>query len=51
MYLLGVDGGERVVEGLDDVVSVPRAGDNRGQSCRRVKTVNTETVTNPGISK
>lgn len=32
VYLLAVNGGERVVEGLDDVVSVPRAGDDGTQS-------------------
>lgn len=35
--LLRIDGGERVVEGFDDVVSVPRAGDKGTQSCGDVK--------------
>lgn len=35
--LLGIDGGERVVEGLDDVVSVPGAGDDGAQSCKKSK--------------
>lgn len=33
MYLLGIDRGEGVVEGLDDVMSIPRAGNNGTQSC------------------
>lgn len=33
MDSLGVDRGEGVVEGPDDVVSVPGAGNNRTQSC------------------
>lgn len=37
MNLLGIDRGERVVEGLDDVVSIPRAGNNGTQSCGEEK--------------
>ncbi len=39
MYSLGIDGGERVVEGLDDVMSVPRAGDNGTQRCGKAKNI------------
>lgn len=46
-YLLGVDGGERVVEGPDDVMSVPGAGNDGTQSCRVVKNItNVKTDTN-----
>lgn len=34
-YLLGINRGERVVEGSDDVVSVPGTGNDRTQSCRK----------------
>lgn len=37
VYLLGINRGERVVEGLDDVVSVPRAGNNGAKGWERVR--------------
>lgn len=34
-HLLGINGGERVVEGSDDVVGIPGTGNDGTQSCRK----------------
>lgn len=39
MYILSVDRGERVVEGPDDVIRIPRAGNNGTQSCGRIHNI------------
>lgn len=39
MYILSVDRGEGVVEGPDDVIRIPRAGNNGTQSCGRINNI------------
>lgn len=43
-HLLGINWGERVVEGSDDVVGIPGTGNDGTQSCR--KKLNLETIEN-----
>lgn len=39
MYILSVDRGEGIVEGPDDVIRIPRAGNNGTQSCGRINNI------------
>lgn len=44
MYLLGIDRSERIVECLDDVMRIPRTGDNATQSYMKAKKKTKNTV-------
>lgn len=48
MHLLGIDRSEGVVEGLDDVVSIPSAGNDGTQSCGKAEKIITDAVHSPG---